>query len=154
MNNIWSQARDLIAGGQLAKSLALLRQQTGLSPESDAELVIYQARLSQLEREERLLGNQETIERNRITKGVLDFIQNADQGNLAASTAANPINLVRKIRLDNLQQKIKDVYDLIAQWEQKQTLSDNPTEIKRCEMEILRLQTILNGHLKEWGELE
>lgn len=153
MDNIWLQARDLIAQGQLAKSLALLRQIPGLPAEADAELIIFQARLTQLERDARLFGENEDTERNRLNKSVLDFIQNYASTAPNQAPASNPLEMVRQMRRNSLQQKIKEVMDLIAQWEQKQTLSDNPTEIKRCEIELTRLQGILNGHQKEWVEM-
>ncbi len=153
MDNIWLQARDLIAQGQLAKSLALLRQFPGLPAEADAELIIFQARLTQLEREARLFGENESTERNRLTKSALDFIQNYENTAPAQPPSASPLDMLRQMRQNNLQQKIKDVMDLMVQWEQKQTLSDNPTEIKRCEIELSRLQNILIGHQKEWETL-
>ena len=151
MDNILSQARDLIAQGQLSKSLALLRQQAGIPPEANTEIIIFQARLSQLERAEMLFGDNQQSERNRLNKNVLDFVGNL--GNTSIPPISDVINQFARMRRNSLQQKIKDVYALMEQWEQKLSLSENPTETKKCEIEILRLQGILDGHLGEWHKL-
>lgn len=154
MENMWKTARDLIAQGLLDKSLDFLSMQQVLSQSAKTEIIIFQARLAQLQREERTLGTQETLERNRLTKAVLDAILQWEMQPGAPSAAADPLAIIRLKRKEALQQKIVDVYSLVGQWEQKKTLSDNPTEIQRCSVEISRLQDIVAEHLKEWNTLE
>lgn len=153
MDNIWSNVRELIAQGQLSEALNLLRQQPGLDGEADTELILLQARLSHLEREERLIGTRQTIERNQLTKNALDFIQKQENVRATEKMAANPADFIANMRRNSLQQKIKDVYGLLEQWEQKQSLSDNPTETQRCSLEINRLQGILDGYVRELNHL-
>lgn len=151
MDNFWAKARELIAQGQLPQALAALRQHLGAASPAEADLILFQARLSQAKRAEMLLGSDSSTELNRLTHSVLDYIGQLEKN--AAPPASKPLDLVAQLRSNSLQQKIRDVYALLEQWEQKQLLSDNPTEIKRCEAETQRLQSILDKYLAEWAQL-
>ena len=56
-------------------------------------------------------------------------------------------------RAIHLKKKLEDTTELISEWEEKRDLAENPTEEKRCEKEINKLNRIFKIYSEEYNLL-
>ena len=147
MPTVREQVRELIATGEIEKSLSLLRQYS--NDDQQNEIIIFQSRFAQMQKEEHLTGENKSNERLRLCKAILEWVNKASESKFAINSSNDPLFSKRK---EKLKKKIADTYTLIEQWEEKLQVSENPTEQKRCTMEIARLQDIVSQYIKELNQ--
>ncbi|MDX2302161.1 MAG: hypothetical protein NW226_05140 [Microscillaceae bacterium] len=52
-------------------------------------------------------------------------------------------------KIERIQKNIQETEALLDEWEEQKRLASNPTERKRCDLEIARLQKIIKDHENE-----
>lgn len=145
MDQIWLNAKKLIANDRVEECLDLLQQAGSGSLAKD--IVILQARLSQL-RTESITGADTSAKRLRICESILLLIETQENHPIQPT----PPNAVQNQRVSRLKTKVLECYALLDEWESKLEIAENPGERKRCELEIARLQNIVRQYLSEIGD--
>lgn len=147
MNNIWQESKTLIGKGNLEKALSLILDEVDETLKN--EVILYQTRLHHLKREERIFQKNILVEKLQLSNAVLEFIMINDANRTPLSILDPAVH-----RMERLRKKIIGIYDLLAEWEEKKAYAENPSEVKRSEIEINRLMTIIKEQNRELENLK
>ncbi len=100
----------------------------------------------------------ETNENNNVKGATIENTQIAEKK--IENKEINSQNLNKKNddfskkRLNNIETELNYSYDLLADWEQKLILSQNPKEQKLCEYEIVNLKKIIANFQTEYNQIK
>ncbi|HLO61294.1 MAG TPA: hypothetical protein VK179_21260 [Bacteroidales bacterium] len=85
------------------------------------------------------------------------YLNNDKQSNERILQNKNKIlhnNVTAVARMGQLEIKISENEDLLKDWEEKRDLAENPSERRRCEIEIKKIKEIIKGYQDEYNELK
>jgi len=103
------------------------------------------------QKKEQMLGLSDNIHiANRINLSILQFLTKMELTNTNKNIKFNNLN---STRIEQLENKVKQNTELLNQWEQKVDISENPSEQKRCEIEIDKIKKSLMTYQNEYKTL-
>lgn len=154
MGNNFEKARALIANEKVKNALAFIESNLIQKENLFLDQVrLLHARYASWEKQHHQFGpdTNSNSELHRIRLAILHLITQIEvtyQGEEGIQYSSNLIlQNIKEKRRGALMMKIEKVSALIDQWEEKRTLSSDPTEQSKCELELKRLNEILENYL-------
>ncbi|MCB0598240.1 MAG: hypothetical protein H6557_25820 [Lewinellaceae bacterium] len=156
MGSYLNEARALIAQRKVLNALALLEKMIENSLETEEfldQIILLRARYEDWISEEINYGDNRdsAVKLQKIRHSTLSLISQIEKTHpslIKDSAFQHPL-LNAKNRTKEQNDRIERVSSLIRQWEEKREVTTDPTELKRCELELKRLKKILNEYNEE-----